>query len=143
MIEVHVAATKAEIDNCIRLRMTVFVEEQGFRPSEEVDAHDSTDAVHALATIDGVPCGAARFIFVEKDLAKIQRMAVIDDVRGKGVGRELLAFLEREARSRGATRFFLWAQLHARPFYEKSGYAASGEVFDDGGSPHIRMDKSA
>jgi predicted GNAT family N-acyltransferase len=143
MIEVKLAATRAEIDNCIRLRWTVFVEEQGYLPSEEVDAHDWGDAVHALASIDGIPCGTGRFIFLEKGLAKIQRMAVIDDVRRKGVGRALIEFLEREARSRGAVRFMLWSQLHAQPFYEKSGYRALGDVFDDGGQPHVRMEKPA
>jgi predicted GNAT family N-acyltransferase len=70
-------------------------------------------------------------------------MAVIDDARGKGVGRAVLLFLEDEARVRGAGRFRLDAQAHARPFYEKAGYRAFGDVFDDARIPHIRMDKIA
>jgi GNAT superfamily N-acetyltransferase len=100
--------------------------------------------VHALALIDGVPCGAGRFIFVAPSVAKIQRMAVVDDARGRGVGKALLAFLEAEARRRGAAKLTLWAQVRARPFYETAGYAASGEPFDDGtGIPHVSMEKSA
>ena len=147
MITVRLAETAAEIATCLRLRWTVFVEEQGVRPSEEIDAHDRTDAVHALALVDGVPAGAARLMFLEPNgepgLAKLQRMAVIDDVRGRGVGRALLAFLEAEARRRGARAFTLGAQTHARAFYEKQGYAARGGEFDDAGIPHIRMDKPA
>ena len=81
----------------------MFVEEQGIRPSDELDAHDHSDAVHALASLDGVPCGAARLVFAQPSVARIQRMAVIDDVRGRGVGRALLLFLEVEAARRGAT----------------------------------------
>jgi len=143
MIEVRVASSPADVATCMRLRWTVFVEEQGVRPSDEVDAHDRTDAVHAIAALDGVPCGAGRFVFVEPGLAKIQRMAVIDDVRGHGIGRALLAFLEDEARRRGATSLTLDAQVHARAFYEKAGYRAHGKQFDDAGIPHIAMTKAA
>jgi predicted GNAT family N-acyltransferase len=143
MIEIRRARSAEEIENCLRLRWTVFVEEQGVRPSEEIDPRDQTDAVHALALLDDIPCGAGRFIFEAPGLAKIQRMAVIDDARGKGVGRALLLFLEDEARVRGAERFKLDAQVHARPFYEKAGYQSSGDVFDDARIPHIRMEKPA
>jgi predicted GNAT family N-acyltransferase len=143
MIEVRLALTAEAIETCLRLRWTVYVEEQGVRPSEEVDEHDRTDAVHALALVDGVPSGTGRFIFEEPGRAKIQRMAVIDDVRGRGIGRALLDFLEAEARTRGARTFTLGAQVRARPFYEKAGYTAVGEVFDDARIPHVRMDKQA
>jgi predicted GNAT family N-acyltransferase len=143
MIQVRLAESSPDVELCLRLRWTVFVEEQGVRPSEEVDAHDRRDAVHALALIDGVPCGAGRIVFVEPGTAKIGRMAVIDDVRGRGVGRALLGFLEEEARRRGAKRLMLWAQVHARPFYQKAGYTAAAEQFDDAGIPHVAMEKPA
>lgn len=142
MIQVRRAESPEEVRACLRLRWTVFVEEQGVRPSEEVDAHDQV-AVHALALIDGVPCGAARFIFASPGVAKIQRMAVIDEVRKRGVGQALLAFLEEEARRRGAVRLTLWAQTHARHFYERAGYTAEGPEFDDAGIPHLSMSKPA
>jgi predicted GNAT family N-acyltransferase len=144
MIEVRAVQAPKDVEQCLRLRWTVFVEEQGVRPSDELDGQDRGGAVHALASLDGVPCGAGRLIFTADGVAKIQRMAVIDDVRGKGVGRALLAFLEAEARRRGATRLTLWAQVRARGFYEKAGYAAAGAEFDDGtGIPHVAMEKSA
>jgi predicted GNAT family N-acyltransferase len=144
MIQVRLAESRAEVDTCLRLRWTVFVEEQGVRPSMELDGHDANDAVHALAALDGVPCGAGRFVWTRPGVAKIERMAVIDDARGCGVGRELLKFLETEAARRGAKTLTLAAQTHARPFYEKAGYAVVGAEFDDGtGIPHLRMDKPA
>src|SRR3954465_15802467 len=143
MIQVRLAESPKDIQLCLSLRWTVFVEEQGVRPSLEVDEHDKSDAVHALVSWDGVPCATGRFIFEQPGVAKIQRMAVIDDVRKRGVGLRLLAFLEEEARRRGASRLTLWAQTHARPFYEKAGYAAEGEQFDDAGIPHIAMSKVA
>jgi len=143
MIQVRLAESREDVATCLRLRWTVFVEEQGVPPSEELDGHDGGDAVHALALLGGVPCGAGRFVFVAPGLAKIQRMAVIDEVRGRGVGRALLAFLEEEAGRRGASRLVLWAQTHARRFYEQAGYAADGPEFDDAGIRHIAMQKPA
>lgn len=143
MIEVRLAETPDDVEACLRIRWTVFVEEQGVRPSDERDAHDRTDAIHALAIYQGVPCGAGRLVFVEPKVAKIQRMAVIDDVRKRGIGRALLKFLETEAVKRGARELTLGAQLHAREFYEKAGYAAHGPVFDDAGILHVAMSRPA
>jgi predicted GNAT family N-acyltransferase len=55
----------------------------------------------------------------------------------------LLRFLEEEARRRGATELMLWAQVSARAFYERFGYAARGPEFDDAGIPHVEMRKPA
>jgi predicted GNAT family N-acyltransferase len=144
MIEVRLAQSPRDVEQCLRLRWTVFVEEQGVRPSDELDGHDRGDAVHALAAVDRVPCGAGRLIFSAPGIARIQRMAVIDDVRGRGVGRALLTFLEDEARRRGATKLTLSAQVHARAFYEKAGYTACGGQQDDGtGILHVSMEKPA
>jgi predicted GNAT family N-acyltransferase len=107
-----------------------------------VDEHDATDAVHALASWKGVPCGAGRFV-LRGGVAKIGRLAVVDDARGRGAGTALLRFLEEEARKRGARELMLWAQVTARPFYERFGYVARGPGFDDAGIQHVEMHKPA
>lgn len=142
MVEVRLAEKEADRRTCLRLRWTVFVEEQNVLPSLEIDEHDASGAVHALALLDGVPAGTGRFVVIEPGLARIGRMAVIDDARGNGIGRALLRFLETEARRRGVTRFTLNAQVSARRFYEKAGYQAIGPIFDDADIPHVRMDRT-
>ena len=141
MVNVRLAESEKDQKLCLSLRWTVFVEEQNVPPSLEVDEHDANRAVHALALLDGIPAGAGRFVVAERGVAEIGRMAVIDDARGKGLGRALLRLLENEARRRGATRFTLHAQVSARRFYEKAGYEALGSVFDDAGIPHVRMER--
>jgi predicted GNAT family N-acyltransferase len=143
MVEVRLAESEADRRTCLRLRWTVFVEEQNVPPSLEVDEHDAADAVHALALLDRVPAGTGRFVLVEPGVAQIGRMAVVDDARGKGVGIALLRFLEAQARSRGAKQLTLNGQVSARRFYEKAGYQANGGIFDDAGIPHVRMDRPA
>jgi predicted GNAT family N-acyltransferase len=143
MVEVRLAESDADRRICLRLRWTVFVEEQNVPPSLEVDEHDAAGAIHALAFLDGVPAGAGRLVLIEPRVAQIGRMAVVDDARGKGLGAALLRFLEDQARRRGATRLTLNAQVSARRFYEKAGYQASGGIFDDAGIPHVRMERPA
>ena len=41
MIEVRLARSAKDVEQCLRLRWTVFVEEQGVRPSLELDGLDS------------------------------------------------------------------------------------------------------
>ena len=142
-ISVRLAASKPDVENCLRLRWTVFVEEQSVPPSLEVDAHDrDPKTVHALGYAGAIPAATGRVVFLAGGVAKIGRMAVIDDVRGRGLGVAILQLLEAAAEQRGATSVTLGAQVQARPFYEKQGYAAHGDVFDDAGIPHIEMRKT-
>ena len=155
-VVVRRVTTAEELATCLRLRWTVFIEEQGVPPSLERDGYDRVAApgahaepIHALAESPSrwkaqpVPTGAGRITWLGDGLAKVQRMAVVADARGKGVGAALLRFLEDEARKAGARRFTLGAQLTARGFYKKLGYQEVGEVFLDAGIEHIKMEKEA
>jgi hypothetical protein len=66
-------------------------------------------------------------------------MAVRQPWRGSGVGLALLRELVGRARSLGWAEVSLDAQVGAIGFYEREGFAADGEVFDDAGIPHRRM----
>ena len=155
-VAVRRATTQEDLDTCLRLRWTVFIEEQSVPPSLERDEYDrlpvpgaAREPIHAIAELPSpwhaqpVPAGAGRITWLGDGLAKVQRMAVVDDARGKGVGAALLHFLEHQARAAGAKRFTLGAQLTARGFYQKLGYGEVGEVFLDAGIDHIKMEKDA
>jgi predicted GNAT family N-acyltransferase len=140
---VRAAESKADRDACLRIRWTVFVEEQGVPPSLEVDEHDGeATTFHLLGLVGVVPAGAGRLVALPDGRGKIGRLAVIDDARGKGLGKLLLESLETEARRRGMREVTLGAQVHARAFYEALGYVAFGDVFDDAGIPHIELRKT-
>ncbi len=112
---------------------------------EEIDELDPA-CVHLLALPGaGAPLdealGTARLLPIPDGRAKAQRVAVRKSARGQGVGRALMLALEDEARARGARELILGAQLSALPFYQRLGYEAHGEVFDDAGIPHRMMKK--
>ncbi|MBY0280330.1 GNAT family N-acetyltransferase [Candidatus Binatia bacterium] len=136
----NVAADAVGLENlsiCLALRRAVFVDEQGVDATLDADGLDD-DATQFLAWANGIPIGTARLRVVE-GVAKAERVAVLDDFRGHGVGRKLMDVMEANARARGLTTILVHAQLAAVPFYEHLGYAASGEAFDEAGIPHRRM----
>jgi predicted GNAT family N-acyltransferase len=117
------------------VRFAVFVEEQGVPPEIEIDEFDPV-SLHALAIDgDGRVLGTGRLL----PDGHIGRMAVARSARGAGVGGAILAALIDAARARGDREVALNAQTHAMPFYERFGFVAEGEEFDDAGIPHRSM----
>jgi predicted GNAT family N-acyltransferase len=71
---------------------------------------------------------------------KLMQMAVDEQRRREGIGRQLVAELERRAFGElGLRELFCHARLHAVPFYAGLGWAVEGDEFDEAGVPHLRM----
>ncbi len=122
------------------IRRAVFVAEQGVSVREEIDRRDRASR-HYLARQGGVAVGTARLRPLGRKTAKIERMAVLSAHRRTGVGRALIAAIERDARRAGLAALVLHAQAHAVPFYERLGYVAEGAPFTEAGIPHRFMRK--
>ncbi len=121
------------------VRTEVFVKEQGIAPEDEWDADDAT-ALHAvLFDVNGQPLGNARLLQPSASLAKVGRMAVLKEARGRGYGARLLQALLREARRRSNKEVRLSAQRTAEKFYAAHGFVAVGEPFDEVGIAHVEM----
>ena len=120
------------------LRTRVFVGEQGVPPEIEQDAADS-DAVHVVSRDDSGAVAATGRLLVRGSSAVIGRMAADAAVRGRGHGAAVLEELHRQAVLRGVTMVELHAQVTARGFYERAGYAAVGEEYEEAGIRHVTM----
>lgn len=138
MVDIKVATSRDDIAECMKLRRIVFIEEQEVPEQEEVDGDDD-HCTHILALVDGKPMGAARFQFID-DKAKIQRVCVLKDARGTGLGTDLmrgiLDVIKAEGKAKSAV---LGAQTHALAFYEKLGFEAFGDEYMDAGILHQDM----
>ena len=118
----------------LQVRRTVFIDEQGVPEAEELDGEDA-NARHFLAEDDaGQPIGTARLL----GSGQVGRMAVLPQWRRRNVGAQLLTRAVAAAQEAGLA-VFLDAQTHARSFYERLGFEASGEVFLEAGIEHVRM----
>jgi predicted GNAT family N-acyltransferase len=134
------AATRDDIAACLDIRDVVFIREQGVDPALERDGLDD-ESIHYLAEIDGWPVGAAR-VRVLDDRFKVQRVAVLREARGKGVGEALMRFLMADlAAGKQATgrHFFLSSQSYAVPFYEKLGFSVCSDEYMEAGIAHNDM----
>ena len=137
--------TPAEFAAYYRLRYEVLRQPWG-QPegSERADDDQAPTTVHALlTTADGRAAGVARLSPAEPGQAQVRYMAVAPDFQGRGAGRQLLEYLEAEARRLGFTECVLHAREAAVPFYARLGYAVvapSHTLF--GSIPHFLMRKS-
>jgi predicted GNAT family N-acyltransferase len=117
------------------LRDVVFIQEQDVPEQRERDGLD-VDCWHVLARDDsGRPVGCGRLTSAHK----IGRMAVLREWRGQGVGVALLRELIARARAQGWPDVALDAQVGAIGFYEREGFIAYGEEFEDAGLVHRAM----
>lgn len=128
----------AQMDQAWALRRLVFIEEQHVPEEIEMD-EDDANAFHALALDRDLPVGCGRMIR-HGDEVKIGRMAVLRERRGSGIGRKVLQFLMETARRQGCRKAILHAQITAEGFYLKNGYIPVGEIFEEAGIAHRRME---
>jgi YbgC/YbaW family acyl-CoA thioester hydrolase len=121
------------------IRQEVFIQEQGIPADMEWDDADES-CLHAVAyNRIGLPLATGRLLEHVPGMAKIGRMAVMQSMRGSGVGRNVLEALMQAARDRGEREAVLHAQLSATPFYQRQGFTVRGPTFDDVGIPHVEM----
>jgi glucose-6-phosphate 1-epimerase len=136
-VEIVPVRDAAQMALAYAIRRRVFIEEQHIDENLERD-QDDLSAIHVLALQDGqaVGCGRMKLSIVG---AKIGRMAVLPQWRGRGVGRMVLDQLVAAARQYGAGVAYLHAQVPVEGFYLKRGFHPVGAVFDEAGIPHRKM----
>lgn len=105
----------------------------------DTDGHDG-ECEHFIARVeDGRGVGTARLRRLKDGHVKVERVAVLPNWRGEGIGEALMTGLEAHARRAGHDRVLLASQIQALGFYERLGYQVEGPMFMDAGIPHRRM----
>ena len=133
------AKSQADIIGAIRLRVEVFMLEQGFSLDDEIDSQEGI-ARHFVAVAGDKVIATARVRKTGPKELRIERMAVSKASRGSGVGTTLLRFVLGKLKKEKPKRIWLSAEVQARKFYEKNGFAAVSEPYDECGIAHIAMD---
>lgn len=135
MVHVRKIDNSEDMNLAHSIRHTVFVNEQHCPPELEWE-HDE-EAVHFLATVGDIPCGAARWRQTANGY-KLERFAVLKEFRGMGVGSALVDAVLSDLPSDGRTRY-LNAQVDAMPLYLKFNFRPVGELFEEAGITHRQM----
>lgn len=129
--------TAAQLYALLRLRVDVFVVEQNCA-YPEIDGLDLLPGTRHFWVADAVHGGIAGCLRVLSGAGghRIGRVCTSELARGTGTGERLMraavAFL-------GDAESVLGAQTAAAGFYERFGYVAEGEVYDEDGIPHVTM----
>lgn len=129
------------LEQVFKIRELVFVIEQKVDAAEEYDEFEG-DSSHFLATLDGIPVGTARWRFTEYGV-KMERFAVLEEAREKGVGQALVAAVLEDVKSNPETSGkvkYLHAQLAAIPLYSKFGFEKVGDMFEECNIWHYKME---
>jgi len=131
----------AQLQDAFRIRVEVFVDEQGVSREDELD--DFEDVSHHFLAISNThgPCGAARWRFTDSGV-KLERFAVISPARNQGVAKALVKAVLRDIEAHPKSEhkpLYLHAQLEAVPLYEKFGFKTQGLTFEECGITHFKM----
>lgn len=125
-----------DLATCLEIRRVVFIEGQNVPEHEEVDGNDP-DCLHYLMHVEDKAIATARITNLG-DVAKIQRVAVLEKYRGTGAGAKLMQAILTDLKGQ-FTSAKLGSQTHAIGFYERLGFEVYGPEFDDAGIPHRNM----
>ena len=117
----------------------MFCGEQGVSVDSDRDGHDP-ESVHIVALEDGRVIGTCRLLFRGR-IARLGRLAVEPDLRGRGVAGAILREADRVALAGGARRIALHAQTYTKMLYDEHGYVERGARFTEEGIEHVAMEK--
>ena len=139
-ITVEIVNYTDKISEIKPIRTQVFQVEQGVNPALEFDGLDETSE-HILAYLDSQPVGTLRIRYLDNQLAKIERLAVISTVRGQGIGRKLTEKALEVIKQKKISRVIIHAQEYVKGLYERHGFEQIGDRFEEAGIFHVKMIK--
>jgi len=129
-----------ELQEAFEVRRQVFVREQGISEDLVFDGRDR-EALHIIVKDRGRVIGSARVQFLTDNQAKLERMAVLERYRRKGIGKGMLLFLDAVWKDKQVRQVIIHAQLEVVPFYRLYGFDELGLPFREAGIKHIKMRK--
>lgn len=129
-----------ELQEAFEVRRQVFVREQGISEDLVFDGHDR-EALHMVVKGGERVIGSARVQILAGNQAKLERMAVLERYRRRGIGREMLLFLDAVWKDKQVQQVIIHAQLEVVPFYKLCGFDEFGLPFQEAGIKHIEMRK--
>jgi len=129
-----------ELQEAFEVRRQVFVREQGISEELVFDEHDR-EALHMVVKDGERVIGSARVQLLADNQAKLERMAIVKLYRRKGIGKEMLQFLDAIWRYKQVRQVIIHAQFEVVPFYKLCGFDEFGLPFREAGIKHIKMRK--
>lgn len=141
-MDIFIAREFNDFARCIMIRTRVFVVEQNISPDLETDEFENV-STHYLVSDRGKALATARSRKINDNTAKIERVAVLKEARGRGVGTGLMSYILQEIEADSHIKTIkVGSQQTAISFYEKLGFSLVGGEYLDADIPHQMMMKS-
>ena len=122
-----------------KIRHEVFV--IGQNCPEELEWEFEEESTHFLLIEDNIPIATARHRKTDNGF-KLERFAVLSQARGKGIGMLILKAILEDIKESKSLKY-MHAQEQVIPFYEKVGFEKSGDLFEEAGIMHYKMEYKA
>ncbi|MFW9964282.1 MAG: GNAT family N-acetyltransferase [Candidatus Sifarchaeia archaeon] len=115
--------------------------------TEQIIRHKIINDEIIIAELDGQPIGYLRLEYLWSNVPYIGMFFVMDEYRGEGIGRKILAFLEDYLRSRGYDVLFSSSQANEpepQAWHRSVGFVEAGIIsgINEGGIGEIFFRKS-
>lgn len=140
MMDIDFGSTR--YNELVELRYKILLEPLGlkfldsFRPEEAKYLH-----IGCVESLDGKLVGGLILAPLDDENIRLMQVAVDTVYQGEGVGRELVKYAEKRAKAAGYSTIIMHAMLSVVGFYEKMGYHAEGDVFEEQGITFMKMVK--
>lgn len=138
MIIVKEVKAEEDYQTCLMIRRKVFIEGQQVPEREEIDSFER-ESTHFLALYGQKPAATGRFR-TENNAVKFERVATLEQFRGRGIATKLMQEMQRVAQENYPSHeMMMHAQVEALPLYLKLGWTPVGERFYEAGIEHQKM----
>ncbi len=141
MIDVDFGSSR--YDELVELRYKVLLEPLGlkfldmYREKEMNYLH-----IGCVESLDDTLVGGLMLVPVNDEEIRLMQVAVDSKYQREGIGREMVKYAEKRAKTVGYSRIVMHAMLSVVHFYEKLGYRQEGDIFEEKGITFARMVKN-
>lgn len=129
MFTVKEATTEKELEGILKLRYRILRKPWGQPAATATDGLEKTSFNAYIADEHGNIIACGRLQENENKIGQIRFMAVHDKYQGKGLGKLIVAFLEKKGKSLQLNNIELQARENAVKFYEGCGYSIKEKSF--------------
>lgn len=123
----------------VRLREKILREPLGSTFTEK-ELEEEKDHIQIAGFLDNELVATAVLV-PEGEEFKMQRVVVVENLRSKHIGSNMMAFCEKLAVDHNYNVMYCHARDSAVNFYTRNNYKKEGNYFDEDGIPHLKMKK--
>lgn len=140
MIDIDFGSSR--YNELVELRYKILLEPLGLKFLDSFRAKEANYLhIGCIEQLDDKLVGGLILAPIDNEKIRLMQVAVDTIYRGEGIGRELVQYAEKRAKEAGYTQIIMHAMLSVVGFYEKMGYHAEGDTFDEQGITFLKMVK--